>query len=51
MYLLVVYPGRSQGLLKLGEAHDINVDEFNHLVTLCWATGLVPHDFAHDPVD
>lgn len=49
MYLLVVDPGRSQRLLKLGEAHDVNVDELNHLVTLGRATGLVPHDLAHDP--
>lgn len=51
MYLLVVDPGGSQRLLKLGEAHDVNVDELNHLVTLGWATGLVPHDLAHDPED
>ncbi len=49
MYLLVVDPGRSQRLLKLGEAHNVNVDELNHLVTLCRATGLVAHDLAHDP--
>lgn len=47
--LLVVDPGGSQCLLKLGEAHDIDVDELNHLVTLGGATGLVPHDPAHDP--
>lgn len=49
IYLLVVDPGGSQCLLKLGEAHDIDVDELNHLVTLGGATGLVPHDPAHDP--
>lgn len=49
VYLLVVDPGGSQCLLKLGEAHDIDVDELNHLVALGGATGLVPHDPAHDP--
>lgn len=49
MYLLVVDPGRSQRLLKLGKTHDVNVDELNHLVTLSGATGLVPHYLAHDP--
>lgn len=49
MYLLVVDPGGSKRLLKLGEAHDVNVDELNHLVALGRATGLVPHDLAHDP--
>lgn len=42
-------PGRSQRLLKLCEAHDVDVDELNHLVTLGRAAGLVPHDLAHDP--
>lgn len=51
MYLLVVDPGRSQCLLELGEAHDVNVDKLNHLITLSWATGLVPHNLAHDPGD
>lgn len=49
MYLLVVDPGRSQRFLKLREADNVNVDELNHLVTLGWATGLIPHDLAHDP--
>lgn len=49
MYLLVVDPRWSERLLKLGEAHDVNVDELNHLVTLSGATGLVPHYLAHDP--
>ncbi len=49
MYLLVVDPGGSQRLFKLGEAHDVDVDELNHFVTLGWATGLVPHDLTHDP--
>lgn len=48
MYLLVVDPGRSQCLLKLGEAHNVDVDELNHLVALGRAAGLVPHDLAHD---
>lgn len=47
--LLVVDPGRSQRLLELGEAHDVNVDELNYFVTLSRATGLVPHDLPHDP--
>lgn len=47
--LLVVDPGGSQCLLKLGEAHDVYVDELNYLVPLGGATGLVPHDPAHDP--
>lgn len=42
-------PGGSQRLLKLGEAHDVDVDELNHLVTLGGAAGLVAHDLAHDP--
>lgn len=49
MYLLVVDPGRSQRFLKLCEADNVNVDELNHLVTLGRATGLIPHDLAHDP--
>lgn len=49
MYLLVVDPGRPQRLLELGEAHDVNVDELDHLVALGGAAGLVPHDLAHDP--
>ena len=49
MYSLVVDPGRSQRLLKLGEAHDVDVDELHHLVALRRAAGLVPHDLAHDP--
>lgn len=49
MNLLVVNPRRSQCLLELGEAHDVDVDELNHLITLRWATGLVPHNLAHDP--
>lgn len=49
MYLLVVDPGRPKRLLKLGEAHDVDVDELHHLVTLGRAAGLVPHDLAHDP--
>lgn len=49
MYLLVVDPGWSQGLLELGEAYDVDVDELNHLVTLGWTTRLVPHNLAHDP--
>lgn len=47
--LLVVDPGGSQRLLKLGEAHDVYVNELNHLVPLGGTTGLVPHDPAHDP--
>lgn len=47
--LLVVDPGGSQCLLKLSEAHDVYVDELNYLVPLGGATGLVPHDPAHDP--
>lgn len=42
-------PGGSECLLKLREAHDIDVDELNHLVALGGATGLVPHHPAHDP--
>lgn len=49
MYLLVVDPGRSQRLLELGEAHDVDVDELHHLVALGRAAGLVPHDLTHDP--
>lgn len=49
MYSLVVNPGRPKRLLKLGEAHDVDVDELNHFVTLGRAAGLVPHDLAHDP--
>lgn len=44
-------PGGSQCLFKLGEAHDVNVDELNHFVTLRRAAGFVPHDFAHDPAE
>lgn len=51
MHLLVVDPGGSQCLLKLGETHDVDVDELDHLVTLGGAAGLVPHDSAHDPGD
>lgn len=51
MDLLVVDPGGSQCLLKLGETHDVDVDELDHLVTLGGAAGLVPHDSAHDPAD
>lgn len=50
-HLLVVDPGGSQCLLKLGETHDVDVDELDHLVTLGGAAGLVPHDSAHDPGD
>ena len=51
MYSLVVDPGRSKRLLELGEAHDVDVDELNNFITLSRATGLVPHDLAHDPGD
>lgn len=47
--LLVVHPGGAQGLLELGEAHDVDVDELHHLVALGGAAGLVPHHLAHDP--
>lgn len=47
--LLVVDPGGSQCLLKLREAHDVYVDQLHDLVPLGGATGLVPHDPAHDP--
>lgn len=46
-----MHPGGSQCLLKLGEAHDVDVDELHYLVTLRRATGLVPHDFTHNPED
>ena len=49
--LLVVDPGRSQCLLELGQSHDVDVDELHHLVALCRATGLVPHNLPHDPGD
>lgn len=51
MYLLVVDPGGSQCLLELGEAHNVNVDELDHLITLSRAAGLVPHNLPHDPGD
>lgn len=49
MYLLVMDPRRSQRLLKLRQAHNVDVDELNHFVTLRRATRLVTHDLAHDP--
>lgn len=49
-YLLVVYPGRAQGLLKLGETHNVYVDELHHLIPLGWAAGFVSHHLSHDPV-
>lgn len=44
-----MYPGWSQSLLELGEAHNIDVDELHHFVSLCRAAGLVPHHLLHDP--
>lgn len=44
-------PGRPQSLLKLGEAHNVDVDELYNLIALSGAAGFVPHHLAHDPVE
>lgn len=41
-------PGGSQGLLKLCESNNVDVDELHYLVTLSGTTGLVTHHFTHD---
>lgn len=44
-------PGRAEGLLELGQTHDVDVYELYHLVPLSGAAGFVPHHFTHDPVE
>lgn len=50
-YSLVMHPRRPECLLKLRQAHDVDVDELYHFVSLCRTAGLVSHHLPHDPVE
>lgn len=49
VYSLIMDPGRPQGFLELSQANNVDVDELHNFIALGGATGLVTHDFLHDP--